>query len=54
MYDITSRSSFENLKNWLEETKNYGNEKIVVLLLGNKSDLSQEKWGFLKIFLIIL
>jgi len=39
MYDITNRQSFNNLAKWLDETKNYANEKLTILLVGNKSDL---------------
>ena len=41
VYDITRASSFENLDKWLKELKNYGNEDIVCLMVGNKSDLKQ-------------
>jgi Ras-related protein Rab-2A len=40
MYDITNRTSFNNLAKWMEETKNYANEKLSIILVGNKSDLS--------------
>lgn len=39
MYDITSRESFNNVNKWLDETKSYSNDKITLLLIGNKSDL---------------
>ena len=41
VYDITRASSFENLEKWLKELKNYGNEDMVCLMVGNKSDLKQ-------------
>lgn len=51
VYDITNKASFENLKIWIEETSNYGNDKMVILLLGNKTDLA-EKFKILKSRLI--
>lgn len=41
VYDITNRRSFDNLSKWLEETHRHANnENIVVMLVGNKEDLS--------------
>lgn len=42
MYDVTSRDSFDNIGKWLEETKNYANDKITLMLVGNKSDLEDK------------
>ena len=39
VYDITSRDSFNNVSKWILETKNYANEKLSVILVGNKIDL---------------
>ncbi len=39
MYDITNRNSFNNISKWLDETKNYAKDTIVLCLVGNKSDL---------------
>ena len=42
VYDVTSRSSFENLQTWLSECENYGTDQadnIVKLLVANKIDL---------------
>ena len=45
MYDITNRNSFTNLGKWLEETKNYANEKLTIILVGNKSDQALKYTG---------
>ena len=46
MFDITSKSSFENLNHWLEDIKdNFDNPNLV--LFGNKVDL-EEKEKYLK------
>ena len=42
VYDVCSRSSFENLQTWLDECENYCTDKtdnIVKLLVANKIDL---------------
>lgn len=38
-YDITCRESFNNIAKWLQETKNYSNDKITIILVANKTDL---------------
>lgn len=40
-YDITNRKTYSNLGKWLEEIKQYSNnDKISIMLVGNKSDLN--------------
>eukprot|EP00794_Sanderia_malayensis_P008788 gene8788-9726_t len=43
LYDVTSRSSFDNTRAWLSEIQEYTSGEVVILLLGNKADLSKEK-----------
>lgn len=43
VYDITRRSSYESVQKWLIELKEFGNEDMVVVLVGNKSDLGQSR-----------
>ncbi|KAK0586056.1 hypothetical protein LWI29_000259 [Acer saccharum] len=43
VYDITRRATFENIKKWLKELREYGNSYIVIVLIGNKSDLSRNR-----------
>ncbi|TXG50845.1 hypothetical protein EZV62_023369 [Acer yangbiense] len=43
VYDITRRATFENIKKWLKELREYSNSYIVIVLVGNKSDLSQNR-----------
>lgn len=40
MYDITRRATFENLRKWLYELREYGSSDMVIVLVGNKSDLA--------------
>ena len=43
VYDITSRESFNSLKNWLTDARNLASPAIVILLVGNKKDLEEER-----------
>ena len=44
VYNITSRESFENLKNvWLEDVMNYGEKYKVLAVVGNKCDLYEQE-----------
>ena len=40
IYDISKEISFENVDKWLNELKNDAEENIIIMLVGNKSDLS--------------
>ncbi|KAG1384252.1 hypothetical protein G6F61_000619 [Rhizopus arrhizus] len=41
VYDITSRSSFENARRWLKEIREYADPNVVIMLVVNKVDLSE-------------
>ncbi|XP_010428296.1 PREDICTED: ras-related protein RABA6a-like [Camelina sativa] len=43
IYDITRRTTFENIKKWLFELRDFSNPDTVVVLVGNKSDLRQSR-----------
>ncbi|CAI9787205.1 unnamed protein product [Fraxinus pennsylvanica] len=43
VYDITRRATFENLKKWLYEVREFGSSDMVIILVGNKSDLSNSR-----------
>lgn len=43
VYDITRRSTFDSLKKWLKELREFGSPDLVVVLVGNKSDLSRSR-----------
>ncbi len=40
VFDVTSNSSFEHIKNWIEQIKEEANERIIIYLVGNKIDCS--------------
>ncbi|CAI9089160.1 OLC1v1023671C1 [Oldenlandia corymbosa var. corymbosa] len=39
VYDVTRRATFENVERWLRELRDHTDPNIVVMLIGNKSDL---------------
>lgn len=39
VYDITKRQSFDHVARWLEELRGHADKNIVIMLVGNKSDL---------------
>jgi small GTP-binding protein len=43
VYDITNRDSFNNIANWVEDCKNQSPKTIFMVLVGNKSDLSDKR-----------
>lgn len=43
VYDITKKTTFESVENWLTDLKNSADQKISVILIGNKNDLEEER-----------
>ena len=43
VYDISRRDSFDNVKQWIDDCKNYMPNNVVVVLVGNKSDLEDRR-----------
>ncbi|XP_069142077.1 ras-related protein Rab-11A-like [Argopecten irradians] len=39
VYDIAKQLTFENLERWLKELRDHVDNNIVIMLVGNKSDL---------------
>ncbi|XP_042367659.1 ras-related protein Rab-19-like [Plectropomus leopardus] len=42
-YDITRRSTFDSVTHWIKEVELYGATNVVLVLIGNKCDLEQER-----------
>ncbi|XP_067437887.1 ras-related protein Rab-19-like [Thunnus thynnus] len=42
-YDITRRSTFDSVAEWIREVELYGAANVVLVLIGNKCDLEQER-----------
>ena len=43
VFDLTNRESFEHVEKWLEEINKYAKENVMRFLIGNKSDLVNER-----------
>jgi Ras-related protein Rab-1A len=41
--NLISKESFDNIKIWLQQIEQYGNNDTIKLLIGNKSDLINER-----------
>lgn len=43
VYDITNRASFLNSEQWIEDVRNERGSDVVIVLVGNKTDLSDRR-----------
>lgn len=43
IFDLTNRNSFEKLNSWMEDINNFGPKEIKILIVGNKSDLVDDR-----------
>ncbi|KAI3950268.1 hypothetical protein MKX01_016916 [Papaver californicum] len=43
VYDITNRRSFDNVARWVHELLTHADKSIVIMLIGNKADLSDRR-----------
>ncbi|GLT67607.1 hypothetical protein SLA2020_399020 [Shorea laevis] len=43
VYDITKRQTFDHIPRWLEELRSHADKNIVIILIGNKSDLENQR-----------
>ncbi|KDO50913.1 hypothetical protein CISIN_1g0478891mg, partial [Citrus sinensis] len=39
VYDVTKSTTFENVSRWLKDLRDHAGSNIVIMLIGNKSDL---------------
>ncbi len=46
LYDVTYQESFDNMPHWIEQAMKYGPPGATVMMVGAKSDLSEEKVVF--------
>lgn len=42
-YDITRRPTFDSVTHWIHEVQQYGAASVVLILIGNKSDLETQR-----------
>jgi GTPase SAR1 family protein len=43
VYDVTSRESFNTLASWLNDTRTLASPHIIIILVGNKKDLEEQR-----------
>ena len=43
VYDVTNRATFNHLGEWLQEIREFGSPEVVVIVIGNKTDLEQQR-----------
>lgn len=43
VYDVTNRDSFDNVRQWMQEIEKFASENVNKLLVGNKSDLEEQR-----------
>ncbi|KAK3083718.1 hypothetical protein FSP39_001986 [Pinctada imbricata] len=43
VYDVSCKSSFDNIRAWLGEIYEYAQEDVVIMLIGNKADITTER-----------
>ena len=43
VYDITNRASFLNTSKWIESVRNERGNDVIIVLVGNKTDLSERR-----------
>lgn len=43
VFDITRRDTFRSVVGWVQDVKNNASSDVVLVLVGNKSDLSQDR-----------
>jgi small GTP-binding protein len=46
VFDLSRKNSFNEVRNWIDELKTHGNNETVMMILGNKSDLTNEREVF--------
>lgn len=43
VYDVTNKESFDNVRQWMQEIEKFASENVNKLLVGNKSDLEEQR-----------
>lgn len=43
VYDVTKRQTFDHIPRWLEELRAHADKNIVIILIGNKTDLEDQR-----------
>ena len=43
VYDVTNRESYDNLSGWIDYVKEHRGDDVIVFVIGNKTDLEEER-----------
>lgn len=43
VYDITKKETFDHVENWISDIRNSADNKVFIILVGNKNDLEEER-----------
>ncbi|CAM5998969.1 unnamed protein product [Sphagnum balticum] len=43
VFDISRKETFRNVSRWVEDVRNNSNKDVILVLVGNKSDLANER-----------
>ena len=43
IFDLTDQNTFNDLKKWIKDVKNYGEKNVEILVVGNKLDLIEQR-----------
>ena len=43
VYDITDKTSFDNIESWFKEIEKYASENVNKIMIGNKADLNDSR-----------
>ncbi|KAF5282339.1 hypothetical protein FQR65_LT14328 [Abscondita terminalis] len=43
LYDVTNKASYDNIRAWLGEIREYAQDDVVIMLIGNKSDCGSDR-----------
>ncbi len=54
VYDICKPDSFDHISKWHDEIKNVKGKDVLIVVVGNKSDLEEQRYKIYLIFLEIL
>jgi small GTP-binding protein len=46
LFDLSNRQSFEELDDWIADIKSYAPKDVIIILVGNKSDIENRKVAF--------
>ncbi|XP_066247892.1 ras-related protein Rab-37-like [Euwallacea similis] len=43
LYDVTNKKSYDNIRAWLGEIREYAQDDVVIMLIGNKADCGSDR-----------